>query len=269
LLAYIGAGVLARPDWGDVLRHTLVPTVRWDRPYLEGLVALCGTTFPAYLYFWQASQEVEEKVAMGRVQLWQRRGTTDADLKYAAWDVNIGMVVSNLVTYFIILATGATLFRAGTREIGTAAQAAEALRPLAGEAAGLLLAVGLIGSGFLAVPVLTASAAYALSEAFGWMFGLDRNPGRAPQFYGVIFLSTLIAVGMNYLHINPVAALYGTSVLNGFVAPPLLAVLLFISNNRPIMGNRVNGLALNVLGGAATLAAFAAAVGLMLTWIRP
>jgi NRAMP (natural resistance-associated macrophage protein)-like metal ion transporter len=267
LLAYIGAGVLARPDWGEVLRSTFVPTVRFDREFLEALVALAGTAFSPYLYFWQSNQEVEEKVALGRKKLWQRRGTTDAELRYAAWDVNLGMAASQLVTYFIILASGATLYRAGLTHVQTAAQAAQALRPLAGEADGILLAVGLIGAGLLAVPVLTTSAAYALSEALGWEYGLNRAPGRAPQFYAVIAVATALAAGMNYLNINPVVALYWTSVFYGFLAPPLLVVLLVISNNQAVMGRRVNGAAVNVLGGVAAVAMFAAAGALVLTWL--
>jgi NRAMP (natural resistance-associated macrophage protein)-like metal ion transporter len=269
LVGYVGAAVLARPDWRAVLVATFVPTVHWDRGFLEALVGISGTTFAPYLYFWQGYQEVEEKVAMGRHKLWQRRGTTDAELRYAAYDVTVGMVLSNVVTWSIILATGATLFRAGRHEIGTAAEAAEALRPLAGNAAGALLAIGLIGAGFLAVPVLTASAAYTLSEALGWRYGLDHNPGRAPQFYGVILASTLVATEMNYLGINPVAALYGTSVIYGFLAPPLLMILMLVSRNRAIMGPRVNGRGVTALGWVATVAAAAAAAGLAATWLWP
>ena len=268
LLAYIGAGILARPDWRAVLWHTFVPTVRLDRRFLEGLVAILGTTFSPYLYFWQSNQEVEEKMALGRKHLWQRRGTTDAELHYAAWDVNFGMAISNLVTYFIILATGATLFRAGQHDVGTAAEAAQALRPLAGDAAGLLLAVGLIGAGMLAVPVLTTSCAYALSEAFGWPFGLDRKIAQAPQFYAVILVSTLLAMGMNFLGLNPVHALFWTSLLYGFLAPPLLGLLMLLSGNRAIMGDCANGTAVTILGWVATAAASGAVVALVLTWVR-
>ncbi len=267
LVAYIAAAVLSRPDPVAVLLATFVPDVHFNRPFLEALVALSGTTFPPYLYFWQSNQEVEEKLAMGRRKLWQRRGTTDAELRYCAADVTVGMVLSNLVTYSVILATGSTLYLAGQRDIESATQAAQALAPLAGKAAGALLAVGLIGAGFLAVPVLTASAAYALSEAMGWRYGLDANPGRAPQFYGIILASTLVATEMNYLGINPVAALYWTSVIYGFLAPPLLALLMIVSGNRAIMGDRVNGPWVKALGWAATAVAFAAALGLVATWL--
>jgi NRAMP (natural resistance-associated macrophage protein)-like metal ion transporter len=267
LLAYVGAGILARPDWGTVLYHTFVPTFRFDRQFIEALVAITGTTFSPYLYFWQSSQEVEEKVALGRNKLRQRQGATDAELRYAGWDINIGMVASNLVTYFIILASGATLFRAGRTNIQTAAEAAEALRPLAGPAAETLLAIGLIGTGVLTVPVLTGSAAYALSEAFGWARGLQRTPGRAPQFYAIIAIATAMAVLINYLSISPIAALYWTSVIYGFLSPPLLLVLMIVSNNETVIGRHTNGTVVNALGWIATAATFAAAGALVVIWL--
>ena len=176
LFAYIASAFFARPDWSDVLHGTLVPTIRFDSTFLSTLVAILGTTISPYLFFWQASQEVEEEVEMGRTHLYQRRGASDAELKYAAWDVNVGMLFSNVVMFFIILATAATLYQSGQRNIQSAADAAKALEPLAGTWSKVLLAVGLIGAGFLAVPILTASAAYAISEAFGWRYGLNENP---------------------------------------------------------------------------------------------
>ena len=268
LFAYIGAAFLAKPDWGEVLRHTVVPTIRFDSGYLAALVAILGTTISPYLFFWQTSQEVEEEVHMGRTRLWQRRGATDGELKYAAWDVNIGMAFANVVFYFIILATGATLFTTGKTDIKSAADAAEALRPLVGDAATLLFAVGLIGAGFLAVPILTGSAAYAVSEAFGWKYGLDQKPARAKQFYAVIAASTLIGLVVDFLGINPIDALFWTAVINGFAAPPLLFLIMLIANNRAIMGDRTNCTAVNVLGWTATLAMFSAAIALALTWGR-
>src|SRR5262249_12328815 len=160
LFAYIGASFLARPDWMAVLAGTLVPEPRMDSTYLTTLVAILGTTISPYLFFWQASQEVEEAISRGQKQLWQRRGRTTGELKYAALDVAIGMLFSNVVMYFIITANAATLHQAGCTDIESAAQAAEALRPLAGEAATILMAIGLIGTGILAVPILTTSGAY-------------------------------------------------------------------------------------------------------------
>jgi NRAMP (natural resistance-associated macrophage protein)-like metal ion transporter len=266
LFAYIGSALFACPDWGEVLQGTLLPTFSMDSKSLAMLVAILGTTISPYLFFWQANQEVEEEIARGRKKLWQRQGATDGELKYAAWDVNTGMFLSNVVMYFIILATAATLHQAGKTEIETAAEAAEALRPLAGEGAYLLMALGLIGSGFLAVPILTGSAAYAVAETFGWKSGLDRKPGQAKEFYLVITASTAAALFMNFLGVNPVSALFWTAVINGFLAPPLLVVIMLIANNRTVMGKRVNGLGLNVLGWATVALMFAAAVALVLTW---
>jgi Mn2+/Fe2+ NRAMP family transporter len=204
---------------------------------------------------------------MGRTQLWRRRGASDRELEYAAVDVNVGMGFSVLVMYFIMLASAATLHEAGKTDIKSATDAAEALRPLAGDLSSVLLAVGLIGSGVLAVPILSASAAYALSEAFGWRYGLDQNPGRAKQFYAVIVLATLIGVGIDYLGINPIDALFLTAVINGFVAPPLLVMIMLIANNRKIMGKRTNSRLANVLGWGAAMVMFLAAGILVLTSI--
>jgi Mn2+/Fe2+ NRAMP family transporter len=266
LLAYIGSALFAHPNVGEVLRATFLPSFSLDATFLATLVAILGTTISPYLFFWQSSQEVEEEVHMGRVHLWQRQGATDAELKYAALDVNTGIVFANMVMYFVLLSTAATLHVAGQTQIQSAAEAAQALRPLAGDAAGILLAVGLIGAGFLAVPILSGSAAYAMSEAFGWRYGLDANPGRAKQFYGVIALATLVGMSIDFLGINPINALFWTAVINGFVAPPLLVLIMLVANNRTIMGDRVNSRWLNVLGGLGTAAMFLAAIGLLLTW---
>jgi NRAMP (natural resistance-associated macrophage protein)-like metal ion transporter len=267
LFAYIGSAFFARPDWGEVLAATFLPTIRLDQTYLLTLVAILGTTISPYLFFWQATQEVEEEVSMGRTQLWRRRGATDRELRFAALDVNIGMAFSVLVMYFIMLATAATLHASGTTDIKSATDVAQALRPLAGDLSSILLAVGLIGSGVLAVPILSASAAYALSEAFGWKYGLDQNPGRAKQFYAVIAIATLIGVGIDYLGINPIDALFFTAVINGFVAPPLLVMIMLVANNRKIMGKRGNSLLTNILGWGAAAIMFVAAGVLVITSI--
>jgi Mn2+/Fe2+ NRAMP family transporter len=265
LFAYIGSAFLARPDWGQVLTATFVPTIRLDQTFLLTLVAILGTTISPYLFFWQATQEVEEEVSMGRTQLWRRRGATDGELRYAALDVNVGMLFSNLVMYFIMLATAATLHQAGRTHITSATDAAQALRPLAGDLSSVLLAVGLIGSGVLAVPILSGSAAYALSEVFGWRYGLDQNPGRARQFYAVIAIATLVGIGLDYLGINPIDALFYTAVINGFGAPPLLVLIMLVANDRKIMGARRNGRLTNVLGWAAAAIMFVAGGVLVVT----
>ncbi len=266
LLAYVGAAFLAKPHLADVLRGTFVPTLRFDGPFLAVLVGVLGTTISPYLWFWQAAQEVEEQIAAGQTTLRARQGTTNAELRYAAWDVNIGMVFSNLVAYFIILATAATLFKAGHTDVKSAADAADALRPLAGDAARFLFAIGLIGSGFLAVPVLSGSAAYAMAGAFGWKTGLDQKLHRAKGFYGIIAASTLVGMLINFVGINPIDALFFTAVIFGFLSPPLLMLLMLISANRKVMGERVNTPLLNIIGWATTLAMTAAAVGLIATW---
>jgi len=176
------------------------------------------------------------------------------------------MFFSNVIMYFIILATGATLFQAGETHITSAAQAAEALRPLAGDAAALLLAIGLIGSGFLAVPVLTGSSAYAVAETRGWRWGLNRKFNDARGFYGVIIAGTVIGMLFNFIGINPIDALFWTAVLNGFLAPPLLVLVMLVANDRQVMGQRTNGRWLNFLGWGTTVVMFAAAGGLVATW---
>jgi Mn2+/Fe2+ NRAMP family transporter len=265
LFAYVGSSLLAKPNWMEVLRATFIPTFSTDSTFVLTLVAILGTTISPYLFFWQATHEVEEEIAMGRTRLWRRKGASDRELTYAALDVNVGMLFSNVVMYFIILGTAATLHAAGKTHIESATDAAQALRPLAGDLSAVLLAVGLIGTGTLAIPVLSASAAYALSEAFGWEYGLNKNPGRARQFYAVIAVATVVGVGINYLGINPIDALFFTAVINGFVAPPLLVVIMLVSNDRKIMGDRTNNRVTNSLGWATTAVMVLAAAMLVIT----
>jgi Mn2+/Fe2+ NRAMP family transporter len=215
LFAYVGAALYTRPDPWEILRGTLIPTVSFDARFLATLVAILGTTISPYLFFWQASQEVEEEISMGRRTLKARQGATDRELGYASVDVTTGMFFSNVVMYFIILATAATLFKAGKTDIQSATEAAEALRPLAGNGAYALLALGLIGAGFLGVPVLTGSSAYAAAEARGWKHGLDEKPRRAKLFYAMIVIPTLIGMLINFVGINPISALFWTAVING------------------------------------------------------
>ena len=266
LLAYVGAAFLAKPDWGAVITGTFVPTFRLDEAFLTMLVALLGTTISPYLFFWQASQEVEEEVALGRTTRLARQGATDGELRDAGWDVGAGMFLSNAVMFFIILASAATLHQAGRTDVGTASEAAEALRPLAGDGAFVLMALGLIGTGVLAVPILTGSAAYAVAEGAGWACSLDARPGAARGFYLVTAACTVLAMGIDYLGVNPIKALVWTSVINGFLSPPLLVLVMLVANNPAVMGKRVNGRALNVLGWATTGLMAAAAVALVWTW---
>jgi Mn2+/Fe2+ NRAMP family transporter len=267
LLAYVGAALFARPDIGGVLAGTLIPAIRIDPAYIGILVALLGTTISPYLFFWQSSEEVEEQIAMGRRSLRQRQGASRFELKYALWDTMAGMLFAVVVAYSIILATGATLFTEGKTQISSATEAAQALRPIAGDAATFLLAAGLIGAGVLAVPVLTGSAAYSVSEAFGWRSGLERKISRAPQFYAIIVAATLVGMAINFFGINPITALVLSAVLNGLIAPPLLVLVMLVSNDRAAMGERTNGRLLNVVGWVTTIVMGVASIGLIVTTI--
>jgi NRAMP (natural resistance-associated macrophage protein)-like metal ion transporter len=266
LFAYIVAAFLARPHWREVLVATVIPTIRFDHQYLMTMVAILGTTISPYLFFWQASQEVEEELSMGRETLEQREGATDQEMKIAKIDVNAGMIFASVVFYFVILASAATLHVAGKTDIQTATEAAEALKPLSSGLATYLFAFGLIGSGFLAVPVLTGASAYAIGEAFGWKCGLDEKLHTAPRFYAVIIASTLVGMLINFLKIAPVTALFWTAVINGVLAPPLLVMIMLVSNNRKIMGQRVNGKLTNFIGWTTAAVMSAAALGMFLTW---
>jgi len=262
LFAYVGAAFLAKPDWLSVLKATFIPAFRLDATYLLTLVAILGTTISPYLFFWQASQEVEEELGLGRKWLAQRKGATRSELRRAAWDTYIGASFCNVIFYFVILASAATLHAAGHTEIDSAAAAAQALKPFAGNAAATLFAIGLIGSGVLAVPVLTTSAAYAVAETLGWRFGLDEKP-RPQRFYLVIAASTLVGVLIEFIGVNPMKALVWTAVLNGLVAPPLLVIILRIANNPAVMGKEVNGRGANLLGWTAAAVMFLAAIGMV------
>jgi NRAMP (natural resistance-associated macrophage protein)-like metal ion transporter len=267
LLAYVASAFLAHPAWGAVLRGTFVPHVRFDRDFLAIVVAIIGTTLSAYLYTWSSNQEVEEEIAMGRRRLTDRRGATPDELHRSLVTVISGMFFSNLVMYSIILATASTLFAAGRHHIDSAVQAAEALRPIAGSGASVLFALGVVGVGFLAVPVMTAGGAYDLAQALGWRQGLHRTPSEAKGFYAAMTVFTLLAMGMNFLGINPMRALVWSGIVQGFSTPPLMALILRMTNDPRVMAGQTNGRTLNVLGWVTAAAMFAATAGLVLTWI--
>jgi Mn2+/Fe2+ NRAMP family transporter len=236
---YIVAAVLARPDWGDVLRSTFVPRISLSPDYLLGAVALLGTTITPYLFFWQASGEVEEK-----------RGVQS--ISRTNVDVAAGMIWSNVTAFFIIVATGAVLF-SHHAEIRSAADAARALEPFAGRYATILFSVGIIGAGLLAIPVLASSAAFGVAGLAGWRKGLGRNPKNAPQFYVVIGLAFLVAMEMAISAVDPIKALFYSQVLSGIIAPVLIVLLLLLTSSRKLMGDFVNGLPTKVFGWAAAL----------------
>lgn len=266
LFAYVIAAFLAKPDWYAVAKATFLPQISFTSEYITTIVAILGTTISPYLFFWEASEEVEEEKGEGRAKLQDRKGATDVEIKKEKIDTIVGMLFCNVVFYFVIVSAGATLHVTGQTDIQTATEAAQALRPLAGDFATVLFGIGLIGAGLLAIPVLTGSAAYAVSETFGWPSGLDEKPRHAKKFYGVIAASTLIGVLIDFAGINPISALFWTAVINGVVAPPLLVVVMLVANNKRVMGPRTNGLFTNIVGWLAALIMFAAAIAMFVTW---
>ena len=272
LFAYVITAFLVHPDWTSVARATLWPRLSFTGDYLMTFVGILGTTISPYLFFWQAAEEVEEEKKVGRMTVGQRKGGTREELRSMFKDTVIGMSFSNLIMYFVILTTGATLYVAGQRDIQTAQQAAEALRPLAGNAAYLLFAVGLIGTGFLGVPVLAGSAAYAVAEAGAWRGGMDERPRMAKKFYGVVAVAMFAGMALGYLGLNAIKMLFWSAVLNGVLAPPLIVIILIVCNNRRVMGEHVNGKIMNVLGMIAALVMTVAALALLIvsisSWLK-
>jgi NRAMP (natural resistance-associated macrophage protein)-like metal ion transporter len=265
LFAYIAAAFFARPDWHAVLSATFFPRVQWSSAFLATFVGILGTTISPYLFFWQASQEVEEERALGRDTVKQRKGATVKELKAARTDVFTGMFFSNLVMYFIILTTAATLNAHGQTNIETARQAAEALRPLAGSAAYLLFTIGLIGTGILAVPVLAGSAAYAVSEAAGWRGTLEDRPPLSRKFYALIAVAMLLGLTLDFVGFNAVKMLFYSAVLNGVLAPPLIVLVVLLTSNSKIMGIRVSSRPLRYVGWATVVIMTAACIGMFVT----
>ncbi len=236
LLSYVAVLFVADVSWGQAMRGILVPSFTFDKAHAMALVAIFGTTISPYLFFWQAGQEVEEQHRHHTKPLCIAPREAGPELKRIRTDTLVGMGFSHFTALAIILATAATLNAHGVTEITSAAQAANALRPIAGDMAFALFAIGLIGTGMLAVPVLAGSAAYAVSETFGWVEGLDRKPLEAKAFYSVIALATLGGLGINFLSIDPMKALYWSAVVNGLLAPPLMVVTMLIARNPRIMG---------------------------------
>lgn len=267
LLAYVLAAFTVTEPWMEILRATLLPSFSFSREYLVNLVALFGTTISPYLFFWQADEEVEEEVLQKKI-VDMGRGVpevTRRDMGSMRLDTAFGMIFSNLMTFFIITTAASTLGVHGIRTVATAAEAAAILQPLAGRFASLLFALGLIGTGLLAVPILAGSASYAISEAFGWKEGLFRTFRQAPGFYAVIVASTAIGLIVNLLNVPAFQMLYYSAIFNGLIAPPLLIIILLISNNRSVMGGRVNTRTSNVLGWFITIIMSLAAGVLLLT----
>jgi len=249
LLSYVFSALNVNINWNDIFQKTLVPTIMFSKDQIFLITGILGTTISPYLFFWQTSQEVEEQILGGKTTLKLRQEeTTPQEVRNMRTDVWSGMFLSNLVMFFIIAACAATLFTHGITNITTAAEAAEALRPIAGEQVYLLFALGIIGTGMLAVPILAGSASYALSECMGWKFGLYRKLREANAFYGVIIISTGIGLALNFLGFDPIKALIYAAVANGLIAPVVLILILLMSGNAKIMGRWVNGRITTILG---------------------
>jgi NRAMP (natural resistance-associated macrophage protein)-like metal ion transporter len=265
LFAYVITAFLAHPDWRAVLHATLIPHVQWSSAYIATFVGILGTTISPYLFFWQAAQEVEEERKKGRQTVEEREGATDEELRQSRTDVLTGMFFSNLVMYFIILTTAATLHAHGKTTIDTAQQAAEALKPLAGNGAYLLFTLGLIGTGMLGIPVLAGAAAYAVAEARNWRGTLEDTPRLAKKFYAIVASSMILGLGLDYAGFNAVKMLFWSAVLNGVLAPPLIILVVLLTSSRKVMGDRANPPLLKWLGWATAGVMTVAAVAMFAT----
>ncbi len=264
LFSYVITAFIVQPDWLAALRDTFTP--HWPQGHLawQTLVAILGTTISPYLFFWQASQEVEEEKAHGRGTLCQRQGCTPGELMNRRLDVGVGAFFAVLVMYFIMLTTASTLHRHGVTEIESSRQAAEVLGPLAGRFAAALYTLGILGVGFLAIPTLAGSAAYALSETMNWMEGLDEMPRSARAFYGVIAASTALGVAIDFANVPPMKALFWTAVLNGLLAPFLLVGIVLVASDKALMLGQPSSVLSRVMVSATALVMFGAACAMFL-----
>jgi len=245
LVVYMIVPFLYKQDWLAVLKATFIPTIKFDKDFISILVAILGTTISPYLFFWQATMEVEEIKQMKKHLVVNKR-----ILHEMKQDVDFGMLFSNIIMFFIILTTGTVLFNGGIHKIDTVEQAAQALKPLAGNFAYLLFAIGVIGTGFLAIPVLSGSLSYIFTETFGWRDGLDKKFHQAKTFYIIIAISLILGLSLNYIGISPIKALIYSAILYGLTSPVLIAIILHISNNKKIMGKNTNGKISNIFGFA-------------------
>ena len=256
-----------QPEWAAALRATFVPNVEWSPDVVITIVAILGTTISPYLFFWQTSEEVEEEREQGidadNVSPTRMRGL----LRAARFDVTTGMLMANVGFYFVVLTSAATLYASGQTDVETASQAAEVLRPLAGQLSSLLFALGIIGTGLLAVPVLAGAAAYATAELFDWPEGLSNRFRRAPQFYGVIAVATLLGMALSFVGIPEMQALFLAAVLNGVIAPVLLLFIMLIARDRRVLGDYTASRSMSIIGWTTAVAMFGAAVVFFITLI--
>jgi NRAMP (natural resistance-associated macrophage protein)-like metal ion transporter len=263
LLLYLIVPFLSKQNWLDIARQTFIPTIEFNKDFISILVAILGTTISPYLFFWQATMEVEDVQHRKRKLLVNKRVIQRMDM-----DIDLGMFFSNIVMYFIILTTGSVLFKGGVHQIETVEQAAKALVPLAGNLSYLLFALGVIGTGFLAIPVLSGCLSYMLSETFDWNGGLDKKYYQAEPFYLVVIVSLLVGLAINYIGLNPVKALIYTAILYGLTSPVLIAVILHISNSKKIMKEFTNGKWSNILGVLTLILMTLSAVALIYLQIK-
>ena len=262
LFAYVVAAIRIGPDWGAALRDTLIPSLPHSSGAWATLVAILGTTISPYLFFWQASQEVEEEKALGRHTLVARRGVTKDEMGRRKFDVGVGTFFSNLVMFFIIVTTASTLHVHGITRLETSAEVAQALRPLAGRFATLLYTIGIVATGVLAIPTLAGSAAYAFAELFNWRQGIDEHFRGAPAFYSVLSLSIGMGILLDYTNVRPVQALYWTAVVNGLLAPFLLTAILLAASDRKLMEGQPSSTLGRTVVAITTVAMFGAAFGM-------
>jgi NRAMP (natural resistance-associated macrophage protein)-like metal ion transporter len=267
LFAYVAALFAANIPWGEALVGTLIPRITWSGAFFTTLVAIFGTTISPYLFFWQASQEAEDqRVNPDEKPLLKAPQQALVAFTRIRADTLVGMAFSNIIALAIIITTAATLHKAGIIDIETSAQAAEALRPIAGDFAFIVFALGIIGTGLLAVPVLAGSAAYAIGEACKWPVGLARKPGRATAFYMTLAAATILGMGIVWTPIDPIKALYWSAVINGIVAVPVMTVMMLMTGQRKVMGKFIVGGWLRWLGWASTLAMAACVLGMVVGW---
>lgn len=261
VFAYIIAGFMTRPDWFLIFKNSFIPQISFSREYIFAMIAVFGTTITPYLFFWQASEEVEDGKMRHSLR---KKSVIHERVSHMRTDVNAGMILANIVFFFIVLTTANVLFANGITNIDSAQEAALALRPLAGDHAFLLFALGIIGTGFLAVPILAGSGAYALSELMNWNNGLEEGFSKARGFYLVIIISIFVGLAMNFFGINPIAALYWSAFLNGVIALPLLAIIMKIGGNKKIMGVETNPAWVKFFGWSAVVATSVALVGMII-----
>jgi len=262
LFAYVLTAFLVHPNWGHVIRDSFVPSIPHGKEGWGTVVAIFGTTISPYLFFWQASQEVEEEKSIGRLTTISRRGASDVELNTRRLDVGVGTFISNVVMFFIIVTTAYTLHSHGITNIESSKQAAEALQPLAGAGCFLLYTIGVIGVGLLAIPTLSASAAYALAETFGWHQGLDEKLEKARAFYAVVLLSTAAGIGFDFMNVNPIRTLFWSGIINGVLAPFLLVGILMVSRDPIIMHSQPSSKMSQVTVAATAIVMFVAAIAL-------